>query len=312
MGAKPSRPVSQLYRMRSDVTRDVMDKNGLSDSERDWVKVKGRRGSVLWVMRKEARPEPELKPQTKTLKINVQRAARRRRHFSFPENTEKIAHRATFSTLDSSKPLLPIGSPRCQIQPKPFISTTHLLKRRADAVTSPKQSIQFEDTSASTAVLCTDFRKKLPGSAFLSKSQYKLIRPKPQPEDLEPVDNYQGVETEPTQSMMSILREAAEIRYEPAVPLSIRRPVVDFRSALSPAVPSAQKGGMTTAGLKAQFDIFSFSSEAEKQLGQYRIKTQAQSQAAKLMLNSPTSGTRTSNRHWTWRAKGGAFPHSSS
>lgn len=312
MGTKQSRPVNQLYRMRSDVTRDVMDKHVQSDSERDWVKANGRRGSLHWAMRKDARPETEVKTQTKTLKINVQRATRRRRHFSFPENTEKIAHRATLSTFDSSKPLLPIGTPRCRNEQKPFISTTRLLKRQADAVASPKQSMQFEDTSSSSAVLYTDFRKKLPESAFISKSQYKLIRPKPLIEVLETEEDDQGIETEPAQSMMSILREAAEIRFEPSVPLTMRRPIVDFRSVLSPTIPSAQKGGMTTAALKAQFDMVSFSSEAEKQLGQYRIKTRTQSQASKLMLNSHTPDARSSKKHWTWKAKGNAIPPPSS
>jgi hypothetical protein len=289
---------------------DAMGKTLHSDSEREWVKLNGRRGSLHWAMRKEQRPEEELKVQTKTLKINVQRATKRRRHISFPENTEKATHRATFSSLDCSKPLLPIGAPKCPIKQAPFISTTALLKRQADAVSSPKQAMQFEDTS-STAVLYTDFRKRLHESAHPAKSQYKLNRPKRQLGDFEVFSS--NVETEPTQSMMSMLREAAEIRYEPSVPKVSRRTVVDLRPALSPTAPIALGSGRDTVGLKAQFDVFSFSSEAEKQMGQYRIKTQIQVTDFKSSTPSHASnGQSRSSGHWAWRGKGSAMPPTSS
>ena len=313
MGTKQSKPVRQLYRKRTDVMMEAMGKTLQSDSEREWVKLNGRRGSLHWAMRKEQRPEEELKMQTKTLKINVQRATKRRRHISFPENTEKITHRATFSSLDSSKPLLPLGAPKCPIKQAPFVSTTALLKRQADAVSSPKQAMQFEDTSSSTTVLYTDFRKRLPDSAHLAKSQYKLNRPKRHLTDLEPFNsNIAPIETEPAQSMMSMLREAAEIRYEPSVPKVLRRTVVDLRPVLSPTVTTVLGSGRNV-GLKAQFDVFSFSSEAEKQMGQYRIKTQSQVADFKPSTPSHTShGQSRSSGHWAWRGKGSAMPPPSS
>lgn len=309
MGAKPSRQSGQLYRRRTNTNMILSQTEVSEDDAGQEALKKGRRASVLWLRQLESRRHTENTNQAKTLKINVQKASHRRNYLSHVETSEQPYHKASLSTFDSSRSLLPIGVPKSPQQQQPFISSPHLLlKRQTSALITPSQPVQFEDTS-STAVLYKNIHKKVTKTSLMTQSHYRLIKPKSQEIPAFPSQ----VETEPAHNMMEILREATAVEAVTFQP--VRKNVMDLKDALSPNLkPSRSKINL------GQFELLSFSTESERHLAQYRIKTEKRQMGEKEdsesikpanLVQPRTPMVRNqSNRKWTWRARGGVIPQS--